>query len=293
MRIVAVVTAYNSAETIGRALESIFQQTRTADAVIVVDDGSGDDTLDRVRPFGDVRVVARLNGGAAAARNSGIAAALAERADWIAFLDGDDRWLPEKLAYVEQAAHTYPESAVLYSSVLAVEGHEVEERSGSDADVLGVEEMLAGCPILTPSCAVLNVAALAHVGGFNERRRDGEDWEFWLRLSEHGPLRRMRGPLTVYYIHEKGIHNRYVSTRSEATRFVSRAGLALLRRRGIAALPALRRAWAAHFGAYTYYASLERRVGLTALTGAAAALADPVQGGYAAGRSLVRAVTGA
>lgn len=291
MRIVAVITAYNSAATIERAIESVLQQTRAADAVIVVDDGSSDDTVARIRKF-PVRLVARLNGGAAAARNSGISAALEAGADWIAFLDGDDCWLPEKLAYVEQAAHAHPESAVLFSSVLAVAGHEIEERVGNAADVLGVEELLAGCPILTPSSAVLNVAALAAVGGFNERRRDGEDWEFWLRLAENGPLRRMAGPLAVYYIHENGIHNRYVATRKQATRFVTLAGLRYMRRRGLSALPALRRAFAAHFGAFTYYASLERRVGLTAATGAAAALMAPMRGGYAAGRSLVRAVTG-
>jgi glycosyltransferase involved in cell wall biosynthesis len=293
MRIAAVVTAYNSAETITRALESVFQQTRPADAVIVVDDGSTDDTLARVRAFEGVRIITRLNGGAAAARNSGISAALDTGADWIAFLDGDDAWLPEKLAFVAEAAAAYPEAAVLYSSVLAVEGHEVAERTAHAGDVLGVEELLAGCPILTPSSAVLNVAALATVGGFNERRKDGEDWEFWLRLAEHGPIRRMEGPLAVYYIHPGGIHTRYVATRRQATRFVTLAGLRYLRRRGPAALPALRRAFAAHFGAFTYYASLERRIALTAVTGAAAALMAPVRGGYAAGRSLVRAVTGA
>lgn len=291
MKIAAVITAYNSAATIAHAIESVLQQTRRADRVIVVDDGSSDHTCEIVRRFSGVTLVERLNGGAAAARNSGMEAA--GDVDWIALLDGDDAWLPEKLAFTEQAAAAYPDATVLFSSVLAVEGHNVDERVGCREWVLGVEALLRGCAILTPSSAVVRRSAAWAVGGFNERRRDGEDWEFWLKLAAHGPLRRIPGPLAVYHIHAAGLHTRYVATRKQATRFLAREGLRHLRGRGLAAVPALRAAVAEHFKAFAYYASLERRVGLTAAAGTAATLVSPVSGGYTFGRTFVRAVSGA
>lgn len=290
MKIAAVITAYNSAATIAHAIESVLQQTRKADRIVVVDDGSADDTVAIVRRFPQVTLVERLNGGAAAARNSGMEAA--GDADWLALLDGDDAWLPEKLAYIEQAAEAHPEAAVLFSSVLAVEGHRVDERVGCREWVLGVDELLRGCAILTPSSAVVRRSAAWAVGGFNESRRDGEDWEFWLKLAFLGPLRRVPGPLAVYHIHDGGLHTRYVATRKQATRFLARHGLRHLRREGLAALPSLREALAEHFRAFAYYASLERRVGLTAATGAAAAAIAPVSGGYTFSRTFVRAVSG-
>lgn len=290
MKIAAVITAYNSAATIAHAIESVLQQTRRADRIVVVDDGSRDNTCEIVRRYPQVTLVERLNGGAAAARNSGLEAA--GDVDWIGLLDGDDAWLPEKLAYTEQAAAAHPEATVLFSSVLAVEGHKVDERVGCREWVLGVDELLRGCAILTPSSAVVRRSAAWAVGGFNEARPDGEDWEFWLKLAALGPLRRIPGPLAVYHIHAGGLHTRYVATRRQATRFVAREGLRLLRRQGLAALPSLREAFAEHFKAFAYYASLERRVGLTAAAGTAAAIMAPVSGSYTFGRTFVRAVSG-
>jgi glycosyltransferase involved in cell wall biosynthesis len=290
MKIAAVITAYNSAETIERALDSVLQQTRPADEIIVVDDGSADNTCEIVlRRYRQVRLVQRLNGGPAAARNSGL---FATDADWIAMLDGDDQWLPEKLAIVEVAARQHPEASVLFSSVLAVEDGAIDERIGCPEWVLGVEELLRGCPILTPSSAVVRTSAVRAIGGFNETQRDGEDWEFWLRMAGQGPLRRVAGPLAVYYIHAGGHHNRYVQTRKQATRFVLREGLRHIRKNGLGATAALWGALGEHFKAFTYYASLQRNVGLTLSTGVAATVTDPVRGSYAAGRSLFRAVTG-
>ena len=95
MKISAVIPAYNAEKHIARAIGSVFAQTRPADEIIVVDDGSTDATAEVVRSYGDkVVFIQQENAGASVARNTGIEVA---NGDWITFLDCDDEWLPEKL----------------------------------------------------------------------------------------------------------------------------------------------------------------------------------------------------
>lgn len=96
IKISAVIPAYNAERYIGRAIESVLAQTRPVDEIIVIDDGSTDNTAGVVRAFGDkVKLILKENGGVSIARNAGITAATG---NWIAFLDADDEWLPDKTA---------------------------------------------------------------------------------------------------------------------------------------------------------------------------------------------------
>jgi glycosyltransferase involved in cell wall biosynthesis len=98
----AVVTAFQCEAFLGEALASVLGQTLPPEEIIVVDDGSTDGTPEVARSFGDrVCLVSRPNGGPGAARNTGLAAA---RGDWIAFLDGDDAWTPDKTRLQLEAA---------------------------------------------------------------------------------------------------------------------------------------------------------------------------------------------
>lgn len=97
MRISAVIPAYNSAAFILGALDNIANQSVPVDEIIVVDDGSNDDTAEKVQQWSDtapVTLVRQKNSGPSAARNRGIDQATG---DWIAFLDADDRWTPRKI----------------------------------------------------------------------------------------------------------------------------------------------------------------------------------------------------
>ena len=90
-----VIPAYNVEKYIGRAIDSVLAQTRRPDEIIIVDDGSTDSTAEVIKSYGSkVRFIRQENGGASVARNTGIEAATGQ---WIAFLDADDEWLPEKL----------------------------------------------------------------------------------------------------------------------------------------------------------------------------------------------------
>jgi glycosyltransferase involved in cell wall biosynthesis len=105
MKISVVIPAYNSEQTIGRAIDSVLGQTRPAEEIIVVDDGSTDRTAERVRAYGDkVRLIQQPNAGVSVARNAAIAAATG---DWIAFLDADDEWLPKKLRLQTQQLNRF------------------------------------------------------------------------------------------------------------------------------------------------------------------------------------------
>jgi len=95
MKISVVIPAYNAAQYIAQAIQSVLVQTRPADEIIIVDDGSTDETADVIRSFGDkVILIQQQNAGVSVARNTGINASAG---NWIAFLDADDEWLPEKL----------------------------------------------------------------------------------------------------------------------------------------------------------------------------------------------------
>ena len=95
MTITVVIPAYNSEKYIARAIDSVLTQTHKPDEIIVVDDGSTDNTSEIARKYEpSVKLIQQQNTGASVARNTGIEAATSE---WIAFLDADDEWLPEKL----------------------------------------------------------------------------------------------------------------------------------------------------------------------------------------------------
>jgi len=112
-RISIVIPCFNSAHCLRETLEHALAQTAPAHEILIVDDGSTDDTPELVRSFGDrVRYLRQQNRGPAAARNHAIEQATG---DWIAFLDHDDLFLPEKLARQGAIAEAHPELVAIYS----------------------------------------------------------------------------------------------------------------------------------------------------------------------------------
>lgn len=187
-RVSIVMPAYNCAWCVDRAIDSVMTQTFRDFELIVVDDGSTDDTPALLARRGDsLRVIRQANAGMSAARNTGIAAA---RGDYIAFLDSDDWWRPLKLA--QQVALLDSEPDIGFCS------HATELQS-PDGEVVGEW----GCPVLTDglvarilgghsavaggaSSVMVRRALLERTGGFDARLRGAEDTDQWVRLAAAG-----------------------------------------------------------------------------------------------------------
>lgn len=197
-----VIPAYNASRTIAETLESALAQTLADIEVIVVDDGSSDDTAEVIRRHEDprVRLLQRPNGGVASARNAGIELA---RGDWLAFLDSDDIWLPHKLERQLELMSVHP-------------GCQASEGSAYFVDDELKPLKLRRCvpvddPLLSflrfqnlPNAAsswVVRRSLIEEIGPFNADLVILEDWEFSLRLARYAKPLCIEEPLTLYRVH--------------------------------------------------------------------------------------------
>ena len=190
MTISIVVPTYNSGALLKQTLDSALAQTVAPIEIIVVDDGSTDSTPDWVRAhYGDrIVVIEQRNGGVARARNTGWRAA---RGEWIAFLDHDDVWYPDKLERLSSAVT--PECGVVYSRWREVDksGEPLPELSqatrqnwwkGRSGDVFGWVFSWR-CPIVSMSVPIVRRELLKRIGGFDPRCVPCDDWDLWIRLA--------------------------------------------------------------------------------------------------------------
>jgi glycosyltransferase involved in cell wall biosynthesis len=196
LTIAAVIPTHNRSATLRRALASVAAQTRPPDEVIVVDDGSVDDTPDWVpREFPEVTYIRRENAGVSAARNRGVASA---RCDWIAFLDSDDEWRPEKLKLQEEALAANPDYPVCHTNEIWIRGGQRVNEGKRHAKSGGwiFQRCLPLC-VVSPSSAVVRRSLLEQLGGFDESLPVCEDYDLWLRICARHPVLFLGQPLTV------------------------------------------------------------------------------------------------
>ncbi|NJL01798.1 MAG: glycosyltransferase [Spirulinaceae cyanobacterium SM2_1_0] len=185
MPTISIVTpAYNAQQTIGATIESVLAQTYRDFELIIVDDGSQDETAAVVRGYDDprIRLYVNSNTGAAASRNHGFTVSTG---DYIAFLDADDLWLPGKLAMQLQALQAHQEASVAYSWTDWIDTDGQPLRHGGYATFSG--DVLA--PLLVVnflehgSNPLIRRAAVIAVGGFDATLPASQDWDFYLRLA--------------------------------------------------------------------------------------------------------------
>jgi len=198
VKISVVIPAYNAACFLPRCLKSIFAQTLKPVEVIVVDDGSTDNTAEIAAAMG-ARVINRTNGGLSAARNTGIQCASSE---WIALLDADDMWAPEKLE--RQATCVGPDTVLVYTGIRYFDDSGVHEERPA-IDPVTARKMLRYCNPITPSSALVRRDAVIQDGGFREDIRACEDWEMWFRLQRLGEFEAVSDPLTDYYVYPNSL----------------------------------------------------------------------------------------
>lgn len=194
--IAVVIPTYNRAVALRRALESVVAQTRPPDEVIVVDDGSGDDTARMVATtYPQVHLVRQENRGVSAARNAGIAKATGK---WVALLDSDDEWRPRKLERQLAALAKNPGHRICHTDEIWIRrGRRVNPRvRHAKAGGYIFTRCLPLCAI-SPSAAMIERSLLGEVGGFDETLPVCEDYDLWLRVCSRHPVLFVDEPLVV------------------------------------------------------------------------------------------------
>ncbi len=191
-RVSVILPIYNGAATIGRALQSVFAQSFTDYEVVTVDDGSTDDTQSVLAGYGDrIHVISQSNRGLSAARNAGIRASSGE---YVAFIDDDDEWMPEKLARCAAVLDQDPNCVLAYTGALRVDltGTPMPNQEGqtNGVDSPTMAQMLERPWNVVPCQFVVRRTVLERCGGFDERFVSTcEDLYFLLHARECGYFR--------------------------------------------------------------------------------------------------------
>jgi glycosyltransferase involved in cell wall biosynthesis len=186
MKVSVIIPTYNRANLIAETIESVLRQTLEDREVIVVDDGSTDKTAQEVEKFADRIIhVRQPNSGAAKARKTGIRMA---RGEYIAFLDSDDLWLPEKLELQYQAVVQSPLQGLNFTDVMWFTDSEVMIPSLRDKYQLHTGEVFEKLLFdnwIATSSVLVRKECLEEAGGFDEDPRVVyvEDWNLWIRLA--------------------------------------------------------------------------------------------------------------
>jgi glycosyltransferase involved in cell wall biosynthesis len=205
-----VIPTYNSAQFIGEAVDSCLAQTYPNCEIIVVDDGSTDDTRDRVEArYGEqIGYLYQPNAGPSAARNCGIRAA---RGAFIQFCDADDQLLPAKVERCMEVFQRQPEVGVVYTRYQHVEADGKTPAPLSDPPLLSgdifCDLLLSNGNAILTSATLVRREALLDVGLYDERTdlRGTEDWDLFLRLAARYRYASIDEILLLYRRHAAGL----------------------------------------------------------------------------------------
>ena len=191
--------AYNAEPYLARAIESCLRQTEPPEEIIVVDDGSRDRTAEVAESFpAPVRVIRMgANQGVSAARNRGVRESTG---DWLAFLDADDWFLPQKLEWQRKCIRENPNAVLVYTGfhIINLDGEQQEGYFFSQTELAW--RVRYHCPILL-STSVLRREAFDAVEGFDPAYPAAQDWDLWLRLAARYSVQAfaaVKEPLAVY-----------------------------------------------------------------------------------------------
>jgi glycosyltransferase involved in cell wall biosynthesis len=201
-----IIPAYNHAPYLRAAIDSALAQTYAPHEVIVVDDGSTDETPQILASYGDrIRAIRQPNGGVASARNAGIAAA---SGDYLAFLDSDDLWEPRKLELQMARFDADPSLGLIHC------GAEAFDNEGRTLQVWldGMEGWVANAMlcleghVITCNTIVIPKRVAEEIGPFDGRLTPSEDWDFCYRVAVRYPVGYVPEILLRYRQHGAGIH---------------------------------------------------------------------------------------
>jgi len=189
-----IIPSYNRAALLRRAVDSVLSQTHGPSEIIVVDDGSDDDTADIFENhYRHVDLIKQTHAGVSRARNTGI---LQSRGEWIALLDSDDEWHPNKLEYQVEWIKTHENCKIVHTDEIwirngvRVNPHKKHLKSGGHI----FQKCLPLCCI-SPSSVLIKKNVFNHVGLFDESLPACEDYDMWLRICARYPAGYIDKPL--------------------------------------------------------------------------------------------------
>lgn len=252
-----VIPAYNAASFIRRAIDSVLVQTAADLELLVVDDGSSDATLQVLAGYGSrLRAVPQANAGPAAARNRGLAEACGR---YVAFLDADDWWLPDKLRQQVALLDSRPEIGFCSTAtrVVHADGTPAGDWPCGDIGTSLLETLFVQAAAVSGSTSgvLARRELLLAAGGFDERLRGFEDPDLWIRLAARAGYACVPQPLTVVVRTPGSVSSQLVRMRA--------ATLASFRKNRVLLPPHRRGAYwrAACAGALADYAKMAWRSG--------------------------------
>ena len=196
MNISVIVPTYNRAQLLARALQSVVTQATPPMEVIVVDDGSNDGTEEVVcTRFPQVQYIRQNNQGVSNTRNRGIEAA---RGDWLAFLDSDDEWLPQKLASQKEMLAANSQYKICHTDEIWIRNSTRVNAMKKHTKAGGFifERCLPLC-VVSPSSVLIHRSVFDEVGLFNEDLPACEDYDLWLRICARFPVLYIDRPLII------------------------------------------------------------------------------------------------
>ena len=198
MNVSVIIPSYNRAHTLARAIDSVLAQTYSAAQIIVVNDGSTDETVSLLTQYSQIKVISLAHKqGVSAARNIGIAQATG---DWIALLDSDDTWMPEKLAHQVAAVQENPDIYIFHTDEVWIRNGKRVNAKHKHAKPTGwvYTASLELCCV-SPSSILMHRSVLQACGDFDERFPACEDYDLWLRIFSRFAVKLIDKPLVVKY----------------------------------------------------------------------------------------------
>ena len=203
-KVSVIIPTYNREHFIAKTIRSVLEQTYGDFEIVIVDDGSTDGTRKELEQFGSkIKIVTQPNSERAVSRNNGVRNSSGK---YIAFLDSDDLWIPDKLKSQVEILDSNPEIILTYGQSLRINKHGKEinyakrQLQGASGNVF--EDLLMRNFIASPT-PIVRREEFDKTSGFQSKYIPYEDWEFWLRFSLLGKFYFINRPLAYYRIHEE------------------------------------------------------------------------------------------
>ena len=198
MKISVIIPTFNRKKTIGRAIQSVKNQSLSPFEILIIDDGSKDGTEEWVKEkFQNIKYIYQNNQGVSSARNIGIENAYG---DWVAFLDSDDEWLPNKLYEQAKAMDSNPEMKFFHTNEIWIRNgirvNQMKKHKKYGGYIF--EKCLDICRV-SPSSVLIQKEVFNDIGIFDESLRVCEDYDLWLRITSKYPVVFLDIPLIYKY----------------------------------------------------------------------------------------------